>query len=631
MSERDIGGSRGGAAPREAGRKDHRADSLRRGWAQLGELEDRKELSKEWLQLVSSMIQGVSQGLVLLREEQGEGFLPAAVWPEGAGKLDNLGRAAQKALQAGEAVLLAGEEGQGSGRPRVAHPLLTEGKAWGVVVLEVESRPEERLRGVMRGLQASSGWLRKLDPHRRAAIADEGDEGARLVLESIAVLAEKDGFKAAALGLAIRLEKELECERVSVGAMKKSRVTAVAVSTSPQFVQKTNLVRSIESAMEEACDQETTVQHPVPEDAPFVASIAHRAHARAYGHRSILSVPFDRSGAIVGAITLERPEGHPFTEAEVLAVEAVAALAGPQLDLAMREDRWIGTKVRESATAGLKALLGPRKRALRLALTMLVGAFVFVALWQTDYRVSSDVYLEPQRQLLVATPTQGYVLEAPARAGDIVSKGDLLYRLDDTDLRLERDRLVSEEAQIAKRHLQAMAGGTSSEVRIFAAQLDQIRAQITLAREQLARVQVQSPMDGVIVSGDLTQSIGAPLERGEIVYSIAPLDDFRVVLQVEDSDIDECAVGQQAAIVLTAMPNRELRATVTKVTPVSASEEGMTYFRVEASLDSEVPREILRPGMEGVGKVSVGRRSLLWTWSHSTVDWFRLFWWKWTP
>jgi hypothetical protein len=121
------------------------------------------------------------------------------------------------------------------------------------------------------------------------------------------------------------------------------------------------------------------------------------------------------------------------------------------------------------------------------------------------------------------------------------------------------------------------------------------------------------------------------LERGEIVYAIAPLDDFRVVLQVEDSDIDECSVGQQATIVLTALPDRELQATVEKVTPVSVSEEGITYFRVEASLGGDLPREILRPGMEGVGKVSVGKRSLLWTWTRSTVDWFRLFWWKWTP
>ena len=168
MSERDIGGMRGGAPSRQSDRVEPRADAQRGGWSQLETLKGRGEVSKQWLQLMASMIQGVTQGLVLLREEQGEGFLPAAVWPEGVGKLDNLGRAAQKGLQAGQAVLIAGEEGEGGSRPRVAHPLMTDGNVWGVVVLEVESRSEDRLRTVMRGLQASSGWLRQLDPHRKA-------------------------------------------------------------------------------------------------------------------------------------------------------------------------------------------------------------------------------------------------------------------------------------------------------------------------------------------------------------------------------------------------------------------------------------------------------------------------------
>ena len=596
MSERDIGGSKGGAAPRQTDRRDPRASSLRASWSRLSDLEGRRELSTEWLQLVASMIKGVTRGLVLLREEQGEGFLPVAAWPEGSGKLDNLGRAAQKALQAGQAVLLTTEEGQGD-RPMIAHPLMTDGKAWGVVVVEVEARSEERSRGVMRGLQASSGWLRSLDPHRKAAIADEGDEGARLVLGSIAVLAEKRGFKSQALGLAIRLEKGLECERVSVGIMKKRRVTA----------------------------------HPAPEDAPFVASIAHRAHARAYGHRSILSVPFDRNGEIVGAITLERPEGHPFTEQEVLAIEAVAALAGPQLDLSKKDERWIGAKVTESGKSALKALVGPRKRVVRLVLGALIAGSFFVCIKQTDYRVTSDAYLEPRQQLIVAAPIQGYVAEAPARAGDVVSRGDLLYATDETDLRLEVARLEGEREQARKRHLQAMAAGTPADVRILAAQLRQLQAQLDLADEQLSRARVLAPIDGVVVTGDLTQLIGSPMERGQAAYTIAPLDGFRVVLQVSDAEIDECVPGQEGVIVLTSMPGKEFGVRLDQVTPISISEEGMTYFRVEAKLLGEVPRDLFRPGMEGVGKVSVGERSLIWTWTHRAVDWFRLLWWRWTP
>jgi hypothetical protein len=37
----------------------------------------------------------------------------------------------------------------------------------------------------------------------------------------------------------------------------------------------------------------------------------------------------------------------------------------------------------------------------------------------------------------------------------------------------------------------------------------------------------------------------------------------------------------------------------------------------------------LRPGMEGIGKIESGPRSLIWIWTHSIVDWLRLWVWSW--
>jgi hypothetical protein len=39
----------------------------------------------------------------------------------------------------------------------------------------------------------------------------------------------------------------------------------------------------------------------------------------------------------------------------------------------------------------------------------------------------------------------------------------------------------------------------------------------------------------------------------------------------------------------------------------------------------------LRPGMEGVGKVEVGERKVLWVWTHGLTDWLRLALWRWMP
>jgi hypothetical protein len=39
----------------------------------------------------------------------------------------------------------------------------------------------------------------------------------------------------------------------------------------------------------------------------------------------------------------------------------------------------------------------------------------------------------------------------------------------------------------------------------------------------------------------------------------------------------------------------------------------------------------LQPGMEGVAKVDIDRRRLIWIWTHEIVDWLRLKLWAWLP
>ncbi len=55
---------------------------------------------------------------------------------------------------------------------------------------------------------------------------------------------------------------------------------------------------------------------------------------------------------------------------------------------------------------------------------------------------------------------------------------------------------------------------------------------------------------------------------------------------------------------------------------------------------TRVPKELgrveaataaLRPGLEGVAKIEVGRRRLVWIWTHELFDWIRLWAWSWWP
>jgi len=153
--------------------------------------------------------------------------------------------------------------------------------------------------------------------------------------------------------------------------------------------------------------------------------------------------------------------------------------------------------------------------------------------------------------------------------------------------------------------------------------------QVARAEEQLARTALVAPFDGVVVSGDLTQQLGAPVERGRVLFELAPLSTFRLVLKVDERDVGYVMPGQRGTLVLAAFPGERIGFEVTRVTPVSTPREGRNYFRVEAALDGNGPR--LRPGMEGVGKIDVGRAGLAWIWTRQIIDAARLASWSWLP
>jgi multidrug efflux pump subunit AcrA (membrane-fusion protein) len=119
------------------------------------------------------------------------------------------------------------------------------------------------------------------------------------------------------------------------------------------------------------------------------------------------------------------------------------------------------------------------------------------------------------------------------------------------------------------------------------------------------------------------------VERGDVLFEVAPLDAYRVKLQVDEREIRQIKVGQTGALVLNSLPETRMPISIEKITPVSASSEGKNFFVVEARLDEMSQR--LRPGMEGYSKVYIDRRRLIWIWTHELLDWIRLWTWSWWP
>lgn len=599
-------------------------------WRRFTEASSADSFASAWLTLQVSMLGNVSHGVVVLGQADRGPFVPAAVWPEGDDMPPSLSRAAESAIAERHGIVhRAGKEDQASAKPsQLAYPLLVDDRLFGVVALEFSETDEARLRATMRRLQWGCGWLEAY--LRRAEQGDSGVTREKLsrLLELTAMTLEHERFRAAAMAIVTELAIQFGCDRVGIGFRRGKHTKIYALSHTAQFGEQTNLARAITAAMDEALDQLDSVVYP-PEDKDRLVTRAHANLAEVSGANAICTVVISSGDRVLGALSFERSDNRAFDFETVVLLEHTATLLGPVLEMKRRDDRWLITKAAESLRNLALRFFGPRHYAAKLVGLVLVALFVFLSMAQGDYRVTAEAALEGSVQRVVVAPINGYISEAQARAGDEVRQGQVLFSIDDRDLRLEYLKWSSQKEQIERRNRDALAVKNRSEMNIFKAQLDQAEAQLDLLKEQIARTRVEAPFDGIVVSGDLSQRLGSPVNRGDMLLSIAPLDAYRVVLHVDERQISDIEAGQKGQLVLSALPQSQFQFVVEKITPVSESVEGRNRFRVEAELTEGL--ELLRPGMQGSGKILVDRRSLRWIWTHDMVEWIRLWFWYWWP
>jgi multidrug efflux pump subunit AcrA (membrane-fusion protein) len=244
-----------------------------------------------------------------------------------------------------------------------------------------------------------------------------------------------------------------------------------------------------------------------------------------------------------------------------------------------------------------------------------------------QYRVGAQARIEGSVQRALVAPADGFLRQAHVRPGDRVKTDQVLAELAEDDLRLEHRKFHSEYTQHENAASAALARSDRAQYAIAQAKADEARAQVELLDAQLARVRVQAPFDGVIIKGDLSQSLGAPVRKGEVLLTIAASDKFRLLVEVDERDIGAIAAGQNGSVALGALSDRALRFRVERVTPVAVAREGRNFFEVEGALEDTPP--VLRPGLQGVAKIEAGHRPLAWIWTHRLIEALRLGLWSW--
>jgi hypothetical protein len=593
-------------------------------WSEFAAAESMQEYFQTWLELQSGMIRGGVQGLLVMAGET-DRFAPVATWPRRGSDPEVLADVVERALEKRCGLLT---ELAVAAQYAIAYPVLANGELLGVVALQVTALRQADLQRAMEQLQWGVAWL-ELAVLKREAEADRTVlRRLKVAVDLLAVVLGQETFEAAAMAFATELAAAGHCERASIGFFKGRHVRLQAVSHSAAVGEKMNLTLSIERVMDEAVIQRREIVYPPLGDEGQIYR-EHEALSRQQSMASIMSCPLYVNGQYYGAITCERAADQPFTEQDVEFIRSVAALSGPALEAKFANDRPLSTKIAQAARQQLQRVFGSGFVGRKLVLFLLLATALFFFRAEGEYRLTADTSLEGAVQRVIVVPFDGYIDHAPVRAGDLVEEGALLCALDERELRLEKLAKDSKYRQLEGRHQEALAKHDRAEAAIVRAQLEQLQAELDLLVSKLERTRLTAPFSGLLVSGDLSQHLGGAVKQGEVLFEITPLDVYRVILKVDERRIADVEVGQEGALVLSSLPHKKYSFTIAKISPMTTAEDGRNYFRVEAGL-SGVDTS-LRPGMEGIGKISIDRRRLIDIWSRDLIEWGRLKLWSWLP
>lgn len=332
----------------------------------------------------------------------------------------------------------------------------------------------------------------------------------------------------------------------------------------------------------------------------------------------------------VTAVLVVHGDERSLTEGLRQVLQSSLALAEPLLREWQRAERPLWRHAWDAACHAWRQL---GRQGERHHLRWKIGAFVAVVAGVVllaipfDERVTAPLTIEGETRQLVTAPFEGFVAKAHVRPGERVRQGQPLLEMETRELKVEQAKYLSDREQAAGKLRQAMAEHDAPAVAQTSALVQQSQAQLSLVENKLARAQVLAPLDGLVVSGDWTQQLGAPLESGKQLFEIAAVDQYRVVLHVADHDIARVRAGQAGELRLAGLPQQSYPFVVSLVTATASVQDGSNGFRVEARWQGGAPA--LSPGMQGVGKVRIGQANLLTIWTRSALDWLRMKWWTW--
>ncbi len=445
------------------------------------------------------------------------------------------------------------------------------------------------------------------------------------VVDVVARSSESDRFLASAIAFCNALAAAGPCDRVSLGWRRGGFIRLAAISRMEKFERRMEAARLLETAMDEARDQDEEILWPPPDAAPWIA----RDHERLARHQEsghICSLPLRVGDEVEGVVTAERAE-RPFAPEDVRFLRLACDLTGGRLHTLRRSDRWFGARWATRARDLAAKAVGPRHTWVKVLVIALSALFATLAFTRVEHRPRADFVLRSAELTHLTAPYDGYLAEVFVRPGDIVAASQPLARLDTSDLELELTSATAEADSHRRTMEKARADRALADMRVAEARLAQTEARLEWLNHRLDQATVLAPRDGVLIEGDWSDRIGVSVKLGDPLFQVSRLDHLYVEARLDERDLDHLQRATGGEIAFVARPRESWPVVIDLIHPGAIEGAAGPVFLVRCSFPDD-PQTWWRPGMSGVCKFDCGPRPLLWVLSHRTIDFLRLRLWR---
>jgi multidrug resistance efflux pump len=185
--------------------------------------------------------------------------------------------------------------------------------------------------------------------------------------------------------------------------------------------------------------------------------------------------------------------------------------------------------------------------------------------------------------------------------------------------------IEAEQSRAGKSRDVNMATSKVAAAQIDRLEMERLEHKRRLMTSRLEHLEIKSPLDGIVLTGDLQRSEGVSLTVGQPLYEIAPLDQMLVEVAIDDREISHVRVGMDVALQLDAFPGVSWTGRLERIHPRAEIRDETNVFIGEVALDNA--NHTLRPGMKGRAKVAADRHTLFWIVFHEPWEWVMSWMW----